>query len=85
MMKIRVIDSDRGVHVYHGDGDFHTEELTNNLVIQTETQYAVYAEGKWVLVRKLLLRPAIGSPAPTATGRVRCRVRGARSAVGVQP
>jgi hypothetical protein len=53
MMKIRVIDSDRGVHVYHGDGDFHTEELTNNLVIQTETQYAVYAEGKWVLAEKV--------------------------------
>ena len=48
---IRVIDSNGGIHEF-SDGDFHTEELTNNLVIETDESYAVFADGKWIAVEK---------------------------------
>lgn len=48
---IRVIDVNGTIHTFD-DGDFHTEELTNNLVVETADHYAVFADGKWIAVEK---------------------------------
>jgi len=50
---ILVTDATSGVHTFAGDGDFHTEDLTNNLVVQTATRYVVFAEGKWMCAEKV--------------------------------
>lgn len=49
---IRVIDTTGAQHVFDGDGDFHTEDMTNNLVVETEDRYAVFADRQWVAAVK---------------------------------
>jgi hypothetical protein len=48
---ILVIDCDGNVHEFPG-AHFHTEEMTNNLVIESDDTYAVFADGKWIAARK---------------------------------
>lgn len=49
---IRVIDVTGGVHEWP-DGEFHTEDMGNNLVIETKGSFVVFAEGKWIKVEKV--------------------------------
>lgn len=53
---IRVIDTAGNHHSVPGDGDFHTEDVTNNLVVETDRSYVVFAEGQWVMAEKVLHR-----------------------------
>lgn len=50
---IIVTDSSGNGHVFNGDCDFHTEDMTNNLVVESDTRYAVFAEGKWISAEKV--------------------------------
>lgn len=48
---IKVTDKTGAVHEYTGDGEeasFETEDLTNNLVIDSPSRYAVFAAGEWI-------------------------------------
>jgi hypothetical protein len=48
---IRVTDVTGMVHEYE-DGDFHTEDVGNNLVVEANGAFAVFAEGQWVKAEK---------------------------------
>lgn len=51
---IRVIDEIGTIHEYpESDSEFSTEEMTNNLIVETPTHYAVFAEGKWIKAEKV--------------------------------
>lgn len=50
---IRVTDVTGEEYTYddggeNGTGGFKTEDIHNNLVVETEKLYAVFAEGKWI-------------------------------------
>ena len=46
-----VTDINGTAHVYEG-GEFHTEDITNNLVIECDDRYVVFADGKWIAAEK---------------------------------
>ena len=49
---IRVTDVAGNVHEWE-DGDFHTEDVGNNLVVETPSTFAVFAEGQWIKAEKV--------------------------------
>lgn len=50
---IKVTDVNGEVHDYDdANGEFETEDMTNNLVVQTAAVYAVFAAGQWLKCEK---------------------------------
>jgi hypothetical protein len=48
---ISVTDIHGAVHDYD-EGDFHTEDVGNNLVVEGRDYFAVFADGQWVKAEK---------------------------------
>jgi hypothetical protein len=49
---ITVVDCN-GYEHHFADGEFHTEDAGNNLVVECSDRYAVFAEGQWIKAEKL--------------------------------
>jgi hypothetical protein len=46
-MTVKVTDIDGAVDTYTGEAELETEDITNNLVIESETEYVVYNSDRW--------------------------------------